>query len=237
MSRGKNYLSNWRVIRSFNIWSEALDLAFCILGVGSDLKVMLKAILDDRLAASSSNGESEDLGVAVTLLEVDFITLDDVVGHLGLGNDISSVDLVHLFAILVRADERELVVSFKSLLKVSKLADLDESSTGTLYSQLELRQFAKVGGLDNVALLGGLEPAFLLGEDTAGIEVLEVLQQVRRTHPENTIGNILGVISVSWRLVTQTRFSFGGPHLGVIGPVAHPLKSIVSRSVGVSQLN
>jgi len=59
---------------------------------------------------------------------------------------------------------------------ISKLTDLNEGCSGFVDNQLKLRQVIHVDALNKVTLLGGLEPTFLLGQDTAGIEVLKVLE-------------------------------------------------------------
>lgn len=210
--------------------SEAFKLSF-FLGVGFNLKVGRAGL--DRLSSARGYHESESFGVVVTLIEEHFFSLDHDLSHLGLGDDVSSVDLDHLFALLVTADESELVVALESRFLVSKLADEDEGSTRSGDSELELRPVSHRSlGAYKVALLRRLVPAFFLSEYTASVEVLEVLQQVSRVHPEDTIR--VKVFTHVRRGVVQALNGFVSPLVRVISPIASPFQGIISRSVGVS---
>jgi len=171
----------------------------------------------------------------VALIEEYFFSLDHDLGHLGLGDDVSSVDLDHLLTLLVTADESELVVALECGFLVSKLADEDEGSARFGDSELELRPVSHRSlGTNKVALLRRFVPAFPLSEYTAGVEVLEVLQYVSRVHPEDTIG--VEVFTHVRRSVVQALNGFVCPLVGVISPIASPFQSIVSRSMGISEL-
>lgn len=189
----------------------------------------------DRLSSTRGYHKSESLGVVVTLIEEHFFSLDHDLSHLGLGDDVSSVDLDHLLTLLVTADESKLIVAFESRFLVSELADEDEGSTRSGDSELELRPVSHRSlGSNKVALLSRLIPAFSLSEDTASVEVLEVLQQVSRVHPEDTVR--VKVFTHIRRGVIQALNGFVSPLVRVISPIASPFQSIISRSVGISEL-
>jgi hypothetical protein len=98
------------------------------LSEGSNFEVG-SAIVDWILSTGGYN-KSERLRVAVAFVEKDFISLDQDVTHLRFLNHMSSVDLHHLATSFITADESELVVTLEGRCLVTKLTDLDESSSG-----------------------------------------------------------------------------------------------------------
>jgi len=76
------------------------------------------------------------------------------------------------------------------------------------------------------------EPTFTFGENTACVEVLEILEEINRVHPEYTIK----IIHVSIGFVIKAGLSSIIPLARIICPVSIPLLSFSRRTMRVSEL-
>lgn len=196
----------------------------------------LKVTFASRASILGAANDREGIGVDDLLIEIDIGTEDLQVRNASLSDDSSLVELGHNFAFVASGHPTDEVLALEGAACASILSHRDKSRTRRRDGQPELghasetaREASRTGSLPcPLDLLA--EPASLLGQFTAQVNVLVVGQEVSVRHPEHTIDLLVrGVFEGSLRL--------DSPAVRVVGPVTVPLTRVVSLTVRVSELH